>query len=199
MTKKYQKRRPQQRKTYTRSESKPWNWLVVGLLLGCILPGIIVLKLLRHHDKQDNQKFENHTLALDEEQKVKHHKISHKTSSSAKKNSSHPSATYEFYDMLSNEEKEVPASSHRSISAKDSSIKKNYVLQIASFKTFTEADHLKAELIVMGYDVFISKIKQKDINWNRVNIGPYDSLSDVQRTKKDLQEHNIQSIIVEMN
>lgn len=184
---------PRQRKSSRASTAKPWSWLVIGVVLGMIIPGVVLIK--SHHLERGDKSVESQILALEEKPIAKKHrppvhKQARNPSSPAKE-----TKQYEFYDMLSNGEESGITPNEASPTDNDD-VKKSYVLQIASFKTFSEADRLKAELIVMGYDVFISKTKQNNINWNRVNVGPFDSLAKIQATQKDLRAHHIDSIIV---
>ena len=71
-----------------------------------------------------------------------------------------------------------------------------YILQIASVKNYADADRLKAELILMGYSVTVKKIIVNNVTWNRVNLGPYNSLASAQTAQADLQKNKIKSILL---
>lgn len=53
--------------------------------------------------------------------------------------------------------------------------RENYLLQVASFNKQTDAEHLKASLVLRGYDVTISPISRGQITWFRVIMGPFPS------------------------
>ena len=50
----------------------------------------------------------------------------------------------------------------------------HYVLQVASFRNMTEADGLKAKLLLLGFEPVVQSVAiNSDENWFRVRIGPY--------------------------
>lgn len=75
---------------------------------------------------------------------------------------------------------------------------KHYMVQIASVRSYQDADKLKAQLSLMGFAVTIQKINSGDIILNRVVIGPYDTLAAAQEQQKRLRENAITSIVVKL-
>ncbi|MDQ2994659.1 MAG: SPOR domain-containing protein [Pseudomonadota bacterium] len=71
-----------------------------------------------------------------------------------------------------------------------------YVLQVAALKKHEDADRLKARLILQGYDVFISKPKIKNVQWYRVNVGPYRTTGNAKAQQKRLKANNINSLLL---
>lgn len=63
------------------------------------------------------------------------------------------------------------------------STKGGYVVQLASFRYYAQADKFRAKLILKGFDVKISAIRQGTMQWYRVMLGPYSSVSDAQKAK----------------
>lgn len=51
----------------------------------------------------------------------------------------------------------------------------DYQIQVASFRLKSEADRMKAQLILKGLTVNIKEIKRDNVSWYRVMIGPYHS------------------------
>lgn len=64
----------------------------------------------------------------------------------------------------------IPASSPAAVAAKNS-----YLVQIASFKSRQEAERMKAQLTLKGFNVNIALINQQQMNWYRVILGPFPS------------------------
>lgn len=58
-----------------------------------------------------------------------------------------------------------------------------YVVQIGSFKSFYEAERMKAALVLKGFDVNINMAKQQNVTWYRVAIGPFASRQQAQQTQ----------------
>ena len=61
-----------------------------------------------------------------------------------------------------------------------------YLVQLAAFKQRDEADRLKAELILKGFQVSVSPSTQRDVIWYRVMVGPYSSMMDAEHAKDRL-------------
>lgn len=74
--------------------------------------------------------------------------------------------------------------------------KTGYLLQLASVKSFSEADKLKAQLTMVGYDVTIQKINRDQQTSYRVILGPYSSVTLAQNQQAKLRKSNIASIII---
>ena len=56
-----------------------------------------------------------------------------------------------------------------------------YLIQVASFKSMSEAEHMKASLTMKGFDVNIAMVNQQRVNWYRVIIGPFASREQAQQ------------------
>lgn len=61
-----------------------------------------------------------------------------------------------------------------------------YVIQIAAFKAQTDAERIKAGLILKGYQAYITHVNTANGVWHRVMIGPYQG-----RQQADLALNNI--------
>ena len=61
-----------------------------------------------------------------------------------------------------------------------------YLVQLAAFKQRDEADRVKAELILKGFQVNVSPSIQRDVIWYRVMVGPYSSMMDAEHAKNGL-------------
>lgn len=191
----YKRKTPQRRSTH-KTTSRPWNWLLIGLLIGFTLPVFIYFKAAHKHAREKLfQKNDIEAVDISEEQdspkKSRHivnvaKKLHHKGNKDTKNND------YDFYNMLSNQEEPGTTKTEQSSNEKTS----QYVLQTGAYKTFDEADQQKAELIVLGFDVFISKVMQNDTVLHRVNIGPFNSLNKAKLMQKELQQNNIESIVL---
>lgn len=75
-------------------------------------------------------------------------------------------------------------------------VRKKYLLQIASVSRFEEADRLKAQLTLLGFDVAVQTTKVGNRQWHRVNLGPYLSASAAKNMQKQLASKGVQSILV---
>lgn len=66
-----------------------------------------------------------------------------------------------------------------------------YSIQVGSFRALTEAQRMKAKLIMKGFSVDIVTVNQQATYWYRVMIGPFASLSQAQQAQLAFsrQEH----------
>lgn len=73
-----------------------------------------------------------------------------------------------------------------------------YALQVASVKNYTDADRLKAQLTMVGYEVSIQKFTMNGQTWNRVYVGPYSSRNMALKQQGALKEQHVSSILVKL-
>ena len=72
---------------------------------------------------------------------------------------------------------------------------KRYVVQVASFKKFADADRLRASLILQGYQATLSKFTNNLSTWYRVEVGPFDSIEQARHKQQGLEQLNHTSLI----
>lgn len=61
--------------------------------------------------------------------------------------------------------------------------KETYLLQIASFSKSSDADHLKASLLMRGFDVTVSPTMHGTVTWYRVIAGPFSTRVDAEKAQ----------------
>ena len=74
-----------------------------------------------------------------------------------------------------------------------------YVLQVGSFRSPADADKLRAELILLGMDVFIKIIEKDGQTWHRVLVGPIDSTLELNRNRNLLAEASIEALTLRVS
>jgi len=73
----------------------------------------------------------------------------------------------------------------------------HYLIQVASFKHYQDADDTKAKLLLSGFTgVDVKKVKVNNVDWYRVIIGPYANLKDIKKIQQQLQKKHIQSLLI---
>jgi cell division protein FtsN len=107
---------------------------------------------------------------------------------------------FDFYTILPEKEVVVPeyeiktrAREERVGKAKET----HYIMQAGSFKTFKEADLLRAKLAAMGIESKVQKAKVGNVNWYRVKMGPYAQTGSVNTIRARLRQHGIDALITE--
>lgn len=70
-----------------------------------------------------------------------------------------------------------------------------YMVQVASFSSYKEADRLKAQLLLMGFNVDVKSFSSKGKTWYRVQTGPYISQAAATKMQRRLMQSNFKSIL----
>ena len=177
MAKDYAKKRKRNGKKRKKSNSQSNLWLLVLLIIGAIVAGLFYLN----------------------QQKINQHRAEKTTQPKA--NPPQPKQpTFDFYTILSNKPPATKTPPPAPLPTNTSSTQQQqFVLQVASVKTFADADRLKAQLILLGFNVFVEKIKLSGNLWNRVYVGPYPTLTQANADQQRLQQDKINSILVKYN
>jgi len=117
--------------------------------------------------------------------------------------------TYDFYTRLPEAEvvisdeqyrkelKNVPEVQQESAVANSND---RYMIQVGAFRRFKEADSLKAELAILGFQATIQKVKATDGQfWNRVRLGPYTTLQEVNKARTRLHSQQMKTQLVKLS
>lgn len=119
----------------------------------------------------------------------------------AKQQNKKPAKPYfNFYTILAETEVIVPDHEIKTRSRKEKYGKtktSKYLLQVGSFKKFSEADKLRAKLALMGIESKVEKTNIGNVLWNRVRVGPYSRSSSIATIKKRLKKNGIDAIVTE--
>lgn len=114
-----------------------------------------------------------------------------------------PEPRFDFYTLLPELEVVVP---EQQIQGKtEQGVRQverpgTYYLQVGSFKNSEQADRLKAELAIMGFETVIQKVtidnNQTTDTWHRVRVGPYSELEALNSARRKLKAGGIDSSLV---
>ena len=107
---------------------------------------------------------------------------------------------YDFYMMLPESEVNVPQV-EAYISKKPTSTDQQYtyLLQAGSFRSASEADNLRAKLLLQGLDAKTSRITNSNGSvWHRVMVGPFISRSKLNKAQDILANANTESMVVKV-
>ena len=74
-----------------------------------------------------------------------------------------------------------------------------YVLQVGSFRDFSSADRVKAELALLGIFADIQRVmlNERDVR-HRVRLGPFKSINEMQDIRRRLQDNQIEFVLLEL-
>ncbi len=174
---------------------KRWLWFALGLLTGLFfalwlhhqqhLPDVI--KSFSKNERDSSQK----TKKTVQQEKSKVPKFDFY--SMLPKNQQ--TATKEEPQTAPSVKKEVTIKQPTSVPVKKHSLV-NYYLQAAAFKNAQEADRMKAQLILAGYDVSINTSTKDNIVLYRVYVGPYHDKKRAIFIQKKLKTAHVKTILI---
>jgi cell division protein FtsN len=106
---------------------------------------------------------------------------------------------FTFYKILPEKEVIIPENEIKTIKREESTGKPptvgRYLIQAGSFTSQQDADKLKARLLQIKVPAKLEMIQIENSTWYRVKIGPYATLSDVEKIREHLRNHKIDSIV----
>lgn len=156
-----------------------WVWLLVGIVTGIFISFLIYLTNIAPGATNAGEKPSSNV-------------NSKKTGITDK-----PTTTtrFDFYTLLPEREIIVPVDKDR-----DNSVEKEkmvYILQAGSFRALTDADRLRAQLILMGYETKVEAVKSKNGEiWHRVQVGPFQSRSKLAKARSTLIGKGIDTLLL---
>lgn len=155
--------------------------LITGVLIGLFIAGLSYLNHHKSHSNSVNKETNIHTV----------HTQSHHTRHKKVANKPH----FDFYTILQNKSVETPENTKQEIkNSKQQDMQ--YILQVASVRNPKDADRLRAQLILLGYQVFITQSHAGKIAWHRVNIGPFKTLDEAEHRQDELRKNKINSLLL---
>ena len=114
-----------------------------------------------------------------------------------------PEPRFDFYTLLPEMEIVVPEQQIRG--KPEQGVRQverpgTYYLQVGSFKNGEQADRLRAELAIKGFETVVQKVtidnNQTTETWHRVRVGPYSELGALNRARVRLKASGIESSLV---
>jgi cell division protein FtsN len=71
-----------------------------------------------------------------------------------------------------------------------------YYLQVGSFKVLEDAETLRARIILMGMPVDIQRAEVNGVQFNRVRVGPFTKIDEMNKTRARLGEEKIPTAVM---
>lgn len=166
------KRRPKKH-----NQSPPgWLWLFVGVLLGVLIMSLTKLSEVPSDQESD---------------------ISEDTSTENSDNSGNK-PRFDFYTLLRESEVIVPDTPDTDNTATQSvNSNDTFLLQVGSFKSNSDADSLRARLLLLNLNAKIEKVSpRKNETWHRVIVGPFSDRSELANARGKLASNGIDSLLL---
>lgn len=108
---------------------------------------------------------------------------------------------FEFYTILPDKEVVIPEYEIKTRTREERVGKAKegqYIMQAGSFKTYKEADQLRAKLALMGIESKVEKAKVGDVTWNRVKMGPFSQMASVDAIRSRLRKNGVDVMVTEL-
>lgn len=103
---------------------------------------------------------------------------------------------YDFYQRLRDAEIPVTATEKKASKTKPAD-KSIYLLQVASFKVFEDAEQVRVELMLLGLNAQIEKANtDKGGAWHRIIVGPFKSRSKLQKARSVLLSNRYEALLL---
>jgi cell division protein FtsN len=174
----------------SRSKKKPCRcgiWLVAGLLVGALGVGLAWLKL--GGEPADQQWISDRPSPGEAE---------------SRRPAAPPPPRFDFYDRLPAMEVVVPDEALPQLPPVESQPGRDsdappaqYLVQVGSFKKAADADRLKAQLLLLGMEVRVSRVRIDDGDtWHRVRVGPFADTKSLEAARRRLAEAGMRSIVI---
>lgn len=103
---------------------------------------------------------------------------------------------YDFYTLLPAKQITIPEEELRSENERSNEPTPAWMLQAGSFRSYSDADRLKATLAFQGLESAIDTVSGSTGTWHRVRLGPFDSRREVDRIRSKLARKNIEGLIL---
>ncbi len=172
-----------------RKAAPPWLWMVAGLGIGLF---VAFLVYLRTEPGTGGAPMPEPVAAQQDARAV--------TKTPEKRIPPPPKPRFDFYTILP--EMEVVVPEENITGTKKEGVRQvqkpgTYLLQAGSFRTFDQADRLKAQLALLGLETRIQSvtINEKE-TWHRVRVGPFDDLNELHEVRVQLKSHDIDAILI---
>ena len=171
----------------------PWMGILTGLLIGLFVAFLVYIKM--QAKTQPPQVVVKETLPAQPAPES----VQEKDAPASKP----PEPRFDFYTLLPEMEVVVPEQQIRG--KPEQGVRQverpgTYYLQVGSFKNSEQADRLKAELAMMGFETVIQKVtidnNQTTETWHRVRVGPYSELEVLNQARGKLKASGIESSLV---
>jgi cell division protein FtsN len=110
-----------------------------------------------------------------------------------------PAPTYDFYDRLPKFEVVVPEKEkdvRPDIRAVPETRRGTYVLQAGSYKSFADADRIRAQLALQGVESKVQKVSVDNDTWHRIRIGPISKLDELNRLRTILRKADVDVLVI---
>lgn len=194
------KKRAPARRTKPKSQVPGWVWLFTGAVLGGFIVFLVHLADIEPPEREPGEG-PAITQALPEPE--------------APQQETTPKPRFDFYKLLRESEVIVPATEPGSAEEQPTiepsvgpgtdtprpsdtaASGEEFVLQVGSFRRQSEADNLRARLLLLNLDAFTEQVTIRDNEtWHRVMVGPFNNQSRLSSARSTLVSNDYNALVL---
>jgi cell division protein FtsN len=188
-------------------------WLFLGILIGLIISGIFYVKNQKTRPSKPTSSSTKKIRSASDAVQSQPQTSAVSTPNTPNQNSSTQNTgntqkletQFDFYHALATPSKttppplpSAPTPSKSTITAPAASTG-SYIVQVAALSKVSDVDPLKAQLLLLGFDVHVTPLTQNNKVLQRVWIGPFSQKSKAASVQTQLKENQISSAILKSN
>lgn len=190
MTRDYAKKRPrpQAKSPSYKSQVPGWVWLFTGSVLGAFVMFLVYLAGVPPQPSTMNERLSEVSDVLEAPDSAASQSAEDET----------PKPRFDFYQLLKESEVVVnPEPIPKQETAAGEAEKIEYILQVGSFKNPSDADRLRAQLILLNLDARIETVKVRNAEtWHRVLVGPFPTHATMAKARGTLSSNQLDSLLL---
>jgi cell division protein FtsN len=168
-----------------------WSGMVLGLCLGLVVAGVVYVR--DHRAEAPSM----HTVRPDRRKPRGNEPVDADAGETA--GGDEPAKSYDFYEMLPKFEVVVPEKDkdvRPDIRPVPETRRGTYVLQAGSYKSFADADRVRAQLALQGIESKVQKVSVDNDTWHRIRIGPISKLDELNRMRQILRKADVDVLVI---
>lgn len=164
----------------------PWIWMLTGLLIGLFVAFLVYINQFQNLQRAETPKAD-----------VRPTPRPRPAAAKAEEKKPEGKMRFDFYSILPEYEVVIPEEDLKRPEKPLPAAPGKYVVQAGSFRSAKDADTRRAQLALLG---LISRTQTVTVDgkdtWHRVQLGPYDQISELEKTRNLLQDNGIDFIIL---
>ncbi len=165
----------------------PWVWMLTGLLIGLFVAFLVYV----------NQQRPLRTVSPQAAAPAPKPAPKPAAKAPAPEQDNAQKMRFDFYKILPEYEVVIPEEDLTRTEKPLPAVPGRYVVQAGSFKQAGDADTRRAQLALLG---LVSRVQKVTVDgketWHRVQVGPFEQMAELDKTRKLMQDNGIDFIIL---
>jgi cell division protein FtsN len=182
-----------------RSEAAPgWVWMLFGLGLGLIVAIGVYLRA-----PAGGRAPESRTAVTEAVRPAAVSTATVQAEAPQPRRAAPEEKRFDFYEILPQfevlvPEDDVPTSATAAARPRPAAAPGSFLLQAGSFGAAADADRLKANLALLGFESHVQRVTIEDDVFNRVRIGPIGDIETARRIQRQLRDKGIDPLLLKV-